>query len=297
MRPMKIFLATIFAIAAPLATYAGPYQFTTTTDVTDLAHGTATTWGLGGSTYTSLESAIKSGQTVTSATLTLTGIYDWTSEKDDVLYVNILNNVANSNYNKTSKTYTASQTKQVTYDSNPVTNDTVYGEDPFVVGNNGVTSQQPTPEYTVTSTGLKTDGSSPLTLAFTGINPGTNQTQSLIADPGFGKKLPAPNGTVTNSDPGTYSDYDDASVGPNGVTVTINLTAANIALLESYLSADDSGGADLGLGFGADCHFYDSGVTLTINAPDSGMSVAMLGIGLCTLVAYSKLSKKSRLAT
>ena len=74
-------------------------------------------------------------------------------------------------------------------------------------------------------------------------------------------------------DPGTYTTL----TGTTPHTVVITLTSANIALLDSYLSADSGttpGSAnDVGLGFGPDCHFYDSGVTLAITTGSSAVPV------------------------
>src|ERR1035438_6476158 len=88
----KLFVA-VTVLALPLAGRAGTYTFQDTSSIVEnLTHGTAYTWGLYGGTFNALETAVgKDGQSITSATLTLTGIYDWTIEPADVLYVNLLN--------------------------------------------------------------------------------------------------------------------------------------------------------------------------------------------------------------
>jgi hypothetical protein len=108
---------------APIAAFAGSFTFTDT-GLGTLAHGTAYTWGLSstansnGTKLGSLESSVKSGSVISSATLTITGLYDWTDEPADVLYVNLLNNLkpGNSSYE---------------YDSSPDTHNTVFGPDIF----------------------------------------------------------------------------------------------------------------------------------------------------------------------
>jgi hypothetical protein len=263
-------IAAIVAVTAPIAVHASGYTFTdTSSGIENLSHGTAATWGLSGASLTSLETSIKNGQVATGATLTLTGIYDWTVETDDVLYVNLLNKVASGD-------------SVVTYNSNPSTNDTSYGQDPFVIGSTGGTTPA---EYTTTATGLKVTGGS--SLAFQGITAGSNQTSSLLVASG----LPV-------GDPGTYTDPKGG--GP-GVTVTITLSAANLALLNTYLVADDTGSADLGLGFGPDCHFFDGGASLSITTgakpvPDTAATAAMVGAALLGLFGFARLSKRSTAA-
>jgi len=277
---MKIFNAAILAAVLPIAAYGTQFTYTnTTSDITDMAHGTATTWGLADTGTGSLEAAIASGQVVTGATITLTGIHDWESEPKDVLYINILNNVA------------ANTTSQVTFDNNPDTTDTVYGEDPFVIGNNGVTTQQPNVEYATTSTGLKTVASptstAGQTLKFTGITT-SGQASSLIVDPN----------KATNGDPGTFTETNGAVVAHDIIT----LSTANVALLEAYLQSDLAGGAtagdDLGLGFAADCHFYDTNIQITITTgpavPDSGSTLLMIAAGLAAVAVFVMTGRKSR---
>lgn len=256
---MRKVLAFAIALLAPAAMKAGSYSFNdTSTDIENLAHGSADTWGLSGTTLTNLETAIKSGgQKITGATLTLTNIYDWTTESYDVLYVNVLNNVSSGD-------------NVVTYNNNPQTVDTSFGIDPFVTG---------TSTYTTTvADGLK----------FTGVAPGSGQTNSLLVASGN------PTG-----DPGTYTTL----TGTTPHTVVITLTAANIALLDSYLSADSGTtpgtGNDVGLGFGPDCHFYDSGVTLSITTgssavPDNGSTLLVLGCGLLALVGFRRYRGRSK---
>jgi hypothetical protein len=261
-------LPLAIALLAPAAVKAGSYSFTdTSSTIENLAHGTSNTWGLTntvagstGTSLTSLETAIKSGQNITSATLTLTGIWDWTSEPGDVLYVNILNNVATGDHS-------------YTYDGSPDTRDTTYGTDPFVVG---------TTNYATTAAHL----------SFTGVTSGTGQTDSLLKAP-----VTAVN---PSSDPGTWSADNYGGSASDASTVVITLTSANIALLDSYLSTDSSS-TDIGLGFGPDCHFYDSGVTLSIttgssSVPDNGSTLIALGCALVALVGFRRFSQRSVVA-
>ena len=55
-------------------------------------------------------------------------------------------------------------------------------------------------------------------------------------------------------------------------------------------------GNDVGLGFGPDCHFYDSGVTLSIttgSVPDNGSTLLVLGCGLLALAGFRRFGRRS----
>jgi len=117
--------AAVISAFLPGALSAGSFTFTDSS-IKDAAHGTAYTWGLSptknstGTTLGALETAIKDGKTIGTATLTISGLWDWTTEPDDVLYVNLLNNVGPGN-------------ESYTYNGSPVTDDTSFGPDVFDV--------------------------------------------------------------------------------------------------------------------------------------------------------------------
>lgn len=133
----KSILAVGIAALIPAAAFAGDFTFTDT-GLQNLAHGTAYTWGLSptqnstGTTLGALESAIRSGETIGTATLTITGLYDWTNEPNDVLYVNLLNNVKPGN-------------ASYTYNSNPNDHDTTFGKDVFDTVTKPTAPTAPTP--------------------------------------------------------------------------------------------------------------------------------------------------------
>jgi len=343
----------------PVAVRAGSYTFTDT-GLTSLAHGAAYTWGLSptanstGTTLGSLESAIKGGKNVGAATLTITGLYDWTAEPADVLYVNLLNNLkpGNSSY---------------TYDSSPSQSDTTFGTDVFEtltkptaptapvkptapVAPTAPTLTKPTypaatpastfaarlatynaalaaynaawatyntayatytanlatyntnlanynntllPAYNAAlaayNTALKNYNAyanSQASLGFAGVSPTSvpgsiyDQAHSLLVSS-------TPNG------PGTWTDL----TGPAGKTnLVITFSGANIALLNSLLKTDPST-TDLGLGFGPDCHFYDTSVTLNVTTvPDNGSTLILVGASLLGLLGLVRLARQLRAA-
>ena len=288
----KLFLA-VTVLALPLAGRAGTYSFQDTSSIVEtLTHGTAYTWGLFGGTFNALETAVgKNGQSITSATLTLTGIYDWTIEPADVVYVNLLNNVSTFDHS-------------YTYNSNPSGNDTNWGTDPFEVGS--------VPSITIGSSTKPLNNYLPFTPVTVSTAPNDQANSLIVANNGMsgstinGAPVSASNDTLSyyyngawHPNPGTWSDPSDTPVN-----ITIQLTSANISLLTNLLQNDVNTTTDLGLGFGPDCHFYDSGVTLSINTsgpqiysvPDGGTTLAMLGAALVGLLGFRRWSKRLALA-
>jgi hypothetical protein len=263
---MKKLLLTALAIVAPLAGYAGNYTFTDNTDFNSLAHGTAYTWGLSGTTYNSLLSSVQSGQNITSASLTISNIYDWQVEPNDVLYVNILGGI-----NAGASSYAWS-----TPSSTP---DTTYGADPFVY------NSTPGSDYALTKPHLTFSDAATNSLLQYGQG---GSYYNVVGTPG----------TWTDPRAGTNGTAETA----NGFNLTVNFSAANLTLLKSLLTADTNGSTnpDVGLGFGPDCHYFDSGVTLTVttaaSVPDSGGTLALLGVSLLGLAGLRRRMSKSSVA-
>jgi hypothetical protein len=343
-------LAAALLALVPIAGFANTYTFADS-GLKSLAHGTAYTWGLSptanstGSTLGSLESAIKSGQIVTSATLTITGIYDWTNEPDDVLYVNLLNDTKTGN-------------ASYEYNSNPSTFDTSFGSDVFdtltaptapIAPDKPVKPTKPTAPaplgshptaaqiaaynakhaiyeaaLTVYNTAITAYNAALIVyntdhaayeLALTAYNTALAnynhyvKTQAALGFEGV-PQTPALGSLYDQSDsllvsntpngPGTWTDPDH---GPSGVTtLTIDFTSDNISLLDALL-AGDSSTTDLGLGFGPDCHFYDTGVSLTIDTkvpgnpfghpvPESGTTLGMLALALAALAGVGTAARR-----
>jgi len=101
-----------------------------------------------------------------------------------------------------------------------------------------------------------------------------------------------PNGLLT-----TWSD----PVGGvnNGFDLVYSFTAAQLATLTSYVTDSrptDSGSTrygDFGIGFDPDCHYYNTGIKLTIttgtsSVPDGGATVVLAGGAMLVLAAFRK---------
>lgn len=305
--------ATSYTFTDGSATYTNEYNPTThrysevqtgggdgtSSSFSSLAHGTAYTWGFtnasagGGTNLSGLEAAIHTGTTdITSASITITGISDWTKESSDVLYVDLLNGLLPG-------------AKSDTYISSPVTDDTFYGGDPFNPNSKLAYYNSTTNKYINNNANNKTATSgygtynSVLTKT-TAYKNGTFKFDSAGSANLIQGNVYTSAGKTNTLSPGTFT----ADNTTNTFSITINLSAANIGVLESYLAADyNVTGSTLGLGFGPDCHFSDTGISLSITTgvcrqggggggggggsgvPDAGSTAALLGIGLLTVGA------------
>jgi hypothetical protein len=281
---MKKFLSSaLVAALLPLSALAGVYNFNVTGATADssrllsLTHGYATTWGLNSGLYTSLFNDINTGGLiVTSATLTLTNIKDWTGESvdpADALYINILANLD-----------TGLKTKRF--------------------DDRSIGSDQPSDTWAEVKNPFLDEP----------LNSGpTDWNQTLQTSNGFGGILKfndAVAGSLLKS-----TDADQSTVNPvvgpvptgvswtdktGGVasTVVINFTAANLAVLTTLLDSDGgSGSPNVGLGFAAECHYYMDGVTLSVttgsappppSVPDTGSTLVLMGLGLAVLQGFRR---------
>jgi hypothetical protein len=287
--PMKRLLSSSFLAAAllPLSAFASDYTFSTSASaLTDMVHGSAVTWGLSGSTnpanYNALYSDINGGgKVVTSATLTLTGIYDWQGEgvgqdPADALFVNIL---AGLNAGVSSKAFIPNDTANDANWNLAITN-----KDPFLAA-----SSYNAGLHSGTSLVFTNADSSP-----------SNATNSLLTVTGSTDPL----GLTKAGTPGTVT-WSDPSGGTNGgtngpTTLTLSFSSANLSLLNALLDADTSnGGTNVGLGFAAECAYIMTGATLNIttstapSVPDSGSTVALMGLGLAALVGFRRAKKQA----
>jgi hypothetical protein len=266
---MKKLIIFTLAAFAPLASYAGNYSFTTT-GLNNLAHDTAYTWSLTDTTtnttaYTSLLNDVKNkGMSVGSATLTISNIYDWQVEAADVLYVNILAGL------------TSGAISSYAWAATNTTPETTYGSNAFVAG---------------TAANLATVGHG---LAFT--NAGAN---SLLT---YGGSYTMAGNPGTWSDPygssaafGGVKTAGTAETAAQGFNLVVTFNSLNLACLKSLLVSDTTGSGtpNVGLGFGPDCHFYDTGVTLTVvTVPESSSTLVLMGVSLLGLAYVGRIRSK-----
>jgi len=259
---MKRLLSTSLLAAAllPLSAMAATYSFTANTSpLIDMPHGTAVTWGLTGTSYTSLFNDVHANKAVTSATLTLTNIYDWTGEATDpcdALFINILSGL---NTGLTSKAFSSGSAPSSSWS---------LAVNPFV--NNTAT----TGDFNDI---LKAGTALPFTDATTNSLLKANAADSAAGTPS----------TVSWSD----------GSGTVASTVVITFTGANLAVLQSLINADSSStlAPTVGLGFAAECHYYMSSATLSVTTaatvPDSGNTLALMGLGLAALAGFRRSKK------
>ena len=255
---MKRLLSSALLAAAllPMSAFAGSYSFVASTSpLIDMPHGTAVTWGLTGATYDSLFNDVHANKAITGATLTLTNIWDWTGEATDpcdALFINILSGL---NTGLTSKAFASGTAPSSSWS---------LAVNPFDNGNSF-------------NTALK----APTALAFA-----DDTANSLLK----ANAVDTAAGTPTSV---TWSD------GTGGVasTVTITFSAANLAVLQTLINADatSTGAPTVGLGFAAECHYYMSSATLSVttaaSVPESGSTIALMGLGLVALAGFRRSKK------
>lgn len=268
---MKRLLTTaLVAALLPLSALAGNYTFTANTGFfttsTGLSHGAAGTWGLSGTSYTNLWNDINtSGMIVQSATLTLSGIYDWTGETNDpcdALWVNILAGV------------NAGVSSQKVFDSAAV-NDTTDLTWP--------TQVSPFTDVPATS-GDWNDALQAAGLVFNDAEAGSLLKVTTYGTGGNDTKVGTPS-SVTWSDP----------TGGSASNLVITFNSGNLALLRALLDFDTNSTSNptIGLGFAAECHYYMTGASLNVvtAVPDSGSTIALMGLGLVALVGFRRSRK------
>ncbi|MGI9115563.1 MAG: hypothetical protein ACR2FX_11140 [Chthoniobacterales bacterium] len=83
------------------------------------------------------------------------------------------------------------------------------------------------------------------------------------------------------------------SFGTSGTNYTINFTSAELAALQSYIAS----GHDLAFGMDPDCHFYNNGITFSIDSsPVPEMSATLPIIALLAAAGMVELRRRRRVA-
>ena len=86
-RTLRVSSAVAGLFVTALASAQTTHTFTPNpVDLNDLDHFKAYTWGI--------DNVVPAGQVITGATLTITNIYNWAPEENNILYVNMLNQPA-----------------------------------------------------------------------------------------------------------------------------------------------------------------------------------------------------------
>ncbi|HWA25182.1 MAG TPA: VPDSG-CTERM sorting domain-containing protein [Lacunisphaera sp.] len=268
----KLIIASLAAAVLSLSAQAYTFSVTSTGFIstsTGLTHGYAGTWGLNGSSYTSLWNDINTGgKVITSATLTLTGIYDWVGETPnaqgqydpmDALFVNILGGLNTG----------LSSPKLFDQDAVGRDKDTAWP-----------TEVSPFYDASAWNNTLHNSG-----LTFTDAQPGSNSLLKVTTQGTGGNdtKVGTPS-SVTWSDP----------TGGQPSTLVITFNAGNMSLLTSLIDADaNTNSPYVGLGFAAECHYFMNSATLNITTgvPDSGSTIVLMGLGLVALAMVRRSRK------
>lgn len=86
----------------------------------------------------------------------------------------------------------------------------------------------------------------------------------------------------------------DTATNPSNISrdITYDFKASQLDTLTDYLTD-----GNFGLGFDPDCHFYNNGITLTIETAHAPVpaSVLLLGSGLLGLVGFKRKTRKSKI--
>jgi len=95
---MKILSSLLLAALAAIPAYATPFAFQPNpTDLNDLSHNSAYTWGISGANESTLKSQLASGYQITNVTLTITNIYNWdAADTTNQLFIHLLDNPLNN---------------------------------------------------------------------------------------------------------------------------------------------------------------------------------------------------------
>jgi hypothetical protein len=105
----------------------------------------------------------------------------------------------------------------------------------------------------------------------------------------------------------TFSDPAGGNNGQNATNFVYNFDVGQLAVLNNYVTdsktwlgwANGGWSADFGLGFDPDCHYFNTGVSLTIttgpaetpgvpSVPDAGSTAALFLVGLTGLMAAKR---------
>lgn len=97
----------------------------------------------------------------------------------------------------------------------------------------------------------------------------------------------------------TWSDPNGGSNGAYAINFSYDFTASQLATLTSYVTdnrPNDTSNrkyGDFGIAFDPDCHYYNTGISLTIttgrsNVPDGGATVILAGGAILGLLAFRR---------
>ncbi|MDB6126320.1 MAG: putative exosortase interaction protein [Verrucomicrobia bacterium] len=102
----------------------------------------------------------------------------------------------------------------------------------------------------------------------------------------FGGNVPGNNGNYYSRTSTLLTTYHDADGPTTHDTYSFDLSIVQMTLLGNYITAATAtGDGDFGIGFDPDCHYYNTGisVTITTSVPDGSMTLMLLGLALSAM--------------
>ena len=104
----------------------------------------------------------------------------------------------------------------------------------------------------------------------------------------FASPLLASNPLIASGTANTFLTSKSFTMTPT--TFTYNFTAAQLIALQAYIA----NGHNIAFGLDPDCHFFNDGVTFTMNVPEGGTTALLLGLTVIGIgFAHRKLNAAS----
>lgn len=257
------------ASAALLGTYTPPNGPNTgDNDLNDLDHHLMYAW--------KIADAGLAGQTVTSATLTFTNMYNWNTDTNK-LFIDLLDTATNKGV-KVNGSYSSAAVQGWGDFSGTTQNGVTYFTDDPNSGNNNVILRD---DFTNFGDTGSTD---PFKDAKGWLVPDNTSTTVLTSKEflGPGQKY---QGSVNLGGEVDPAGWTHSAIDSNGYyDYTYTFSQAGVDALNAYMAS----GNDFALGLDPDCHFYNTGVTLNLYQDTFGgqaavpepASLLLLGTGL-----------------
>jgi hypothetical protein len=218
------------------------------TDLRDLPHAYAYSWGL--------DASVLQGKEIVSATLSFDKLYNWKSNENNALYINLLDNA-------------------------PLNVREIFDDPDYNTGDWDDANHWKMDGISLDRLNYNYDGDP--TKVWREISPGNWQFVSGIGSDGLYSRRSTDDVTITQD--GTVQLDLQGKRSPM-YDVAIKFNENELNTLTDYIV----NGGNFGFGFDADCHFYNSGVELMIETKDAPVNVPEPGSLSLMLVGLTSLS-------